>query len=339
MKKTLLYEVCGTESGTKTYYMIVIGNMKKLILISTLILIGCGPSNEERQEIAELTCNVMGASRNMDAAFRLKEINAAREKLGESVYLGSDEKIKESFEYGLCVSLVLDDGYDQKKIAIDVAIEEEDRKRREEAAEEERRKQKLIDKVEFAVNQQGISYADAIEQVLSEFNGDEYEYYQLVLENKFRQKELEIKYRKEELEQKAAREKAKLLAQCEQVIEGNDMLQFNLKEMKVSAACANVTVTLIHTGVMAAEIMGHNWVLTTDADFMPVATAAAGAGLANNYVPVGDDRVIAATRLVGGGEVTSVTFSIENLSAGDAYTFFCSFPGHYAIMKGSFSIL
>ena len=126
---------------------------------------------------------------------------------------------------------------------------------------------------------------------------------------------------------------------CEQVIEGNDMLQFNLKEMKVSAACDNVTVTLKHTGVMAAEIMGHNWVLTTDSDFMPVATAAAGAGLENNYVPVGDDRVLSATSIIGGGEETSVTFSIGSLSAGDDYTFFCSFPGHYAIMKGSFKVI
>ena len=126
---------------------------------------------------------------------------------------------------------------------------------------------------------------------------------------------------------------------CEQVIEGNDMLQFNLKEMKVSAACDSVTVTLKHTGVMAAEIMGHNWVLTTDSDFMPVATAAAGAGLENNYVPVGDDRVLSATSIIGGGEETSVTFSIGSLSAGDDYTFFCSFPGHYAIMKGSFKVI
>ena len=126
---------------------------------------------------------------------------------------------------------------------------------------------------------------------------------------------------------------------CEQVIEGNDMLQFNLKEMKVSAACASVTVTLKHTGVMAAEVMGHNWVLTTDSDFMPVATAAAGAGLENNYVPVGDDRVLSATSIIGGGGETSVTFSIGSLSAGDDYTFFCSFPGHYAIMKGSFKVI
>ena len=126
---------------------------------------------------------------------------------------------------------------------------------------------------------------------------------------------------------------------CEQVIEGNDMLQFNLKEMKVSAACDSVTVTLKHTGVMAAEIMGHNWVLTSDSNFMPVATAAAGAGLENNYVPVGDDRVLSATSIIGGGEETSVTFSIGSLSAGDDYTFFCSFPGHYAIMKGSFKVI
>ena len=126
---------------------------------------------------------------------------------------------------------------------------------------------------------------------------------------------------------------------CEQVIEGNDMLQFNLKEMKVSVACDSVTVTLKHTGVMAAEVMGHNWVLTTDSDFMPVAMAAAGAGLENNYVPVGDDRVLSATSIIGGGEETSVTFSIGSLSAGDDYTFFCSFPGHYAIMKGSFKVI
>ncbi|MBI32596.1 MAG: azurin [Gammaproteobacteria bacterium] len=126
---------------------------------------------------------------------------------------------------------------------------------------------------------------------------------------------------------------------CEQVIEGNDMLQFNIKEMKVSAACASVTVTLKHTGVMAAEIMGHNWVLSSDANFMPVATAAAGAGLENNYVPVGDDRVLASTAIIGGGQEISVTFSIQGLSAANAYTFFCSFPGHYAIMKGAFKVI
>ena len=125
---------------------------------------------------------------------------------------------------------------------------------------------------------------------------------------------------------------------CNQVIEGNDMLQFNLKEMVVSSSCSDITVTLKHTGAMAANVMGHNWVLTNTADFMPVATAGGGAGLGNNYVPVNDARVIAASAVIGGGAETSVTFSGALLSAGGDYTFFCSFPGHYMIMKGSFVV-
>ena len=125
---------------------------------------------------------------------------------------------------------------------------------------------------------------------------------------------------------------------CNQVIEGNDMLQFNLKEMVVSSSCSEITVTLKHTGAMAANVMGHNWVLTNTADFMPVATAGGGAGLGNNYVPVNDARVIAASAVIGGGAETSVTFSGDLLSVGGDYTFFCSFPGHYMIMKGSFVV-
>ena len=87
---------------------------------------------------------------------------------------------------------------------------------------------------------------------------------------------------------------------CQQVIEGNDMLQFNLKEMVVSASCVEVTVTLKHTGAMPANVMGHNWVLTNNTDFMPVAQAGGAAGLDNNYIPVGDQRVLAATTVIGG---------------------------------------
>jgi len=126
---------------------------------------------------------------------------------------------------------------------------------------------------------------------------------------------------------------------CQQVIEGNDMLQFNLKEMVVSASCAEVTVTLKHTGAMPANVMGHNWVLTNNTNFMPVAQAGGAVGLDNNYVPVGDQRVLAATTVIGGGQETSVTFSIESFVAGDDYTFFCSFPGHYAIMQGAFKVI
>ena len=126
-----------------------------------------------------------------------------------------------------------------------------------------------------------------------------------------------------------------IAADCEQVIEGNDALQFNSKTMTVSASCETVTVTLKHTGQLPANIMGHNWVLTKSSDFMPVAQAGGSAGLDNNYVPQNDSRVIAYSKIIGGGESTTVTFSASDLSSNENYTFFCSFPGHYAIMQGS----
>ena len=47
------------------------------------MLVSCGPSQKEKEEIAILTCNIMGESRKMDASDRLKEINLAREQIGE----------------------------------------------------------------------------------------------------------------------------------------------------------------------------------------------------------------------------------------------------------------
>ena len=69
---------------------------------------------QKRINTAIYTCNVMGETRNMDAAFRIKELNSARIEIGGSMYLGTDEQIKESFNYGLCLSLVLEDSYEKK---------------------------------------------------------------------------------------------------------------------------------------------------------------------------------------------------------------------------------
>jgi len=125
--------------------------------------------------------------------------------------------------------------------------------------------------------------------------------------------------------------------ECSQTIEGNDLIKFNVTEMRVSSSCSEVTVTLRHTGMLPAAAMGHNWVLATAADYVAVAQAGQAAG-APTYLPNGDPRVLAATAIVGGGEQTSVTFSIAGLQAGSDYTFFCSFPGHYVLMNGKFII-
>ncbi len=125
--------------------------------------------------------------------------------------------------------------------------------------------------------------------------------------------------------------------QCSFTIEANDQMQFNLKEIRVSKSCKEVTVNLKHVGMLAANVMGHNWVLSATPDFQAVGQAGQAAG-APNYVPAGDKRVLAASSVIGGGQETSVKFDISGLTAGGDYTYFCSFPPHYVLMNGKFII-
>ena len=125
--------------------------------------------------------------------------------------------------------------------------------------------------------------------------------------------------------------------ECSLTIEGNDQIQFNKKELRVSKSCKEVTVTLKHVGMLAANLMGHNWVLAATADYQALAQAGQGAG-PPNYLPAGDKRTLAATAVIGGGQETSVKFDISGLTPGADYTYFCSFPAHFVLMNGKFII-
>ena len=93
--------------------------MKRLLLLTAIFLTACGPSQKEKEEIAIITCNIMGESRNMDGVVRIKEINTAREQIGEDRFLGSDDDIKNSVKYGLCNELVLNDPqYSEKYLEV-----------------------------------------------------------------------------------------------------------------------------------------------------------------------------------------------------------------------------
>lgn len=83
--------------------------MKRLGSVAVfLLLTACGPTEEEINNIAIITCNVMAESRQMDAAMRIKEVNSAREQLGGRPFLGRDDDIKAALKEGLCERLVTD---------------------------------------------------------------------------------------------------------------------------------------------------------------------------------------------------------------------------------------
>lgn len=123
---------------------------------------------------------------------------------------------------------------------------------------------------------------------------------------------------------------------CRLTIESNDLMQFSVREIDVPPQCTQVEMTLRNVGKLPARVMGHDWVLARDRDMAAIVNAGLVAGLTHGYVPENDPRVIAATHLVGGGESTTVQFSTAALVAGERYSFFCTSPGHSAVMRGRF---
>ncbi|HSX51069.1 MAG TPA: azurin [Cellvibrio sp.] len=125
---------------------------------------------------------------------------------------------------------------------------------------------------------------------------------------------------------------------CNVTVDSNDAMKFDKSEIVIDKSCKEFTVNLTHSGKIAKNVMGHNIVITTTEDARAVANDAIAAGLNNQYVKPEDERVVAFTDIIGGGEKTSVTFKVDKLKTDKAYTFFCSFPGHIALMKGTVTL-
>jgi azurin len=123
---------------------------------------------------------------------------------------------------------------------------------------------------------------------------------------------------------------------CRMSIESNDVMQYNVHEMIVPAGCTEVEVSLRHSGQLAAKVMGHDWVLARESDMSAIVNAGMAAGFKHGYLPENDKRIIAATKVVGGGETTTVTFNTSLLQEGTRYVFFCTSPGHSSVMHGTF---
>ena len=128
-------------------------------------------------------------------------------------------------------------------------------------------------------------------------------------------------------------------ADCSTTIGSNDAMQFDAASIAIPAACTEFTIRLSHNGQMPVAAMGHNLVVSSEANMAGVLADGMAAGAADAYVKPGDPRVLAHTPLIGGGEETSVTFPVTALQGAGPFVFFCSFPGHSALMKGTVAVL
>ncbi len=125
---------------------------------------------------------------------------------------------------------------------------------------------------------------------------------------------------------------------CALEIGAGDDMKFDKSELVVESGCTEVKVTLKHTGKLGKQVMGHNWVLVAASDKDAFVVDAMKAGVAKEYLPEKDKRIIAGTKLVGGGpkdpKSETATFKTADLKKGTSYVYVCTFPGHAALMHG-----
>ena len=114
-------------------------------------------------------------------------------------------------------------------------------------------------------------------------------------------------------------------------ITADDAMKFNTAEIKIASG-RTVKLTLKHIGKMPSKMMGHNFVLLAQGTDVAAFTAAGGTSPDTDFIAAASsDKVIAQTKMLGGGESDSIEFKAP---APGTYDFLCTFPGHAAIMKG-----
>ncbi len=109
-----------------------------------------------------------------------------------------------------------------------------------------------------------------------------------------------------------------------------DKLRFG-KDMLTVEAGAEVVVRFRN----ASSVFQHNWVLVQDGTKDDVAKDGLEAGIGDDYVRPGDQRVVANSRLLGPGQTEEVRFTAPSVGT---YQFVCTFPGHNATMFGAFEV-
>ena len=124
---------------------------------------------------------------------------------------------------------------------------------------------------------------------------------------------------------------------CSFTLHAGDAPSWDASNIDVPSSCDTFTIRLEHTGKMPNWIMGHNVIVARVEDMNGVERAGIGAGPYRSYVEPSDKRVVARSKLAGGGESVSARVTVAKLRTGH-FAYFCTFPGHYRDMRGTLTL-
>lgn len=119
---------------------------------------------------------------------------------------------------------------------------------------------------------------------------------------------------------------------------GSDQMQYSSKALEATAG-DTVVLTFKHIGALPKVAMGHNFVLLKSDTKIPEFAMEAMKAATTDYLPTDEaskKAILAHTKLLGGGESDTVTFTAP--AEAGTYPYICTFPGHYGIMQGVLTV-
>ncbi|UOP04401.1 azurin [Conchiformibius kuhniae] len=127
--------------------------------------------------------------------------------------------------------------------------------------------------------------------------------------------------------------------ECSEVFTGNHSMVYDKADLTIDAGkCREFTVIVRNIGYLPKNARGHNFVISKDTDQNGILADGVDLGAKSDFLKPGDPRIIAHTKLAGGGEEQHVTFKTNNFRPGNNYVYFCSFLGHHK-MRGKVNII
>lgn len=119
-------------------------------------------------------------------------------------------------------------------------------------------------------------------------------------------------------------------------ITGNDQMRYDTTAFEVTGG-EQVRVVLKNAGKLPKVAMGHNLIILKKGVNIVSFAQAAMTAAATDYIPA--DRkgdVFVYINLLGPGESDTIEFTAPSESGN--YDYLCSFPGHWALMKGIMTV-
>ena len=121
-------------------------------------------------------------------------------------------------------------------------------------------------------------------------------------------------------------------------ITADDKMMYGTTAFEVKAG-TKVKVSLKNVGMIPKIAMGHNFVLLKKGEtafgFGPPVVVNGGTH-DNGFIPPKDkEKILAYTKMLGPGETDSVIFSVPETGE---YEYLCTFPGHFALMRGKMTV-